>query len=352
MDTVGAVQRLICTAIENVSRQNLEKAVKCINGGSHAASVPVLSSDRDMGKFIQDYQLQNPDKLIRFLVGLHFAIIDELKDSTEFLKYLKLNDTIALVNSANTELMCSVYNPREKNRFLQKASERLTGAIEVLQGQAELYINEIRKHDQMGRLEFFLKSRVSLKTLDTNVFCAKVSIKAVLEAFQLQLLISAQLGINPTAYVESFMNHTRILLSDDNCRLMHAYDKDNIDEFWLTLPSQITEALEEHDTVQLIMEVEKKRAEDERNAAEQKRLEEEREKRRGQSKPAKSRKGLWYRFINWLRRFKLFRRFFHTKPALPQSSEISDMSETHRSEENLKTDWNISKIDFDDIDYS
>jgi len=240
------IAKLIRAATEKVSPQILKKAVKSVNGGS--ASIPSLFSDKD------DVQ-EKVKILVQFLMELHLATIDELTASDNFLKELHLNNSaVAPLKAVKKAFRRSANNPAEAERLLRNASDRLTEIIEVLQGQVTLYINEIRKHDGMSRLEFFLKSWISLKTVDTNVRCAKTAMKAVLEAVELQLTIFTQLGIDASTDVEAFQEYTHNILTGDNCRLMHAYDENNKDEFWLTLPSQMTEALKRYDAIQLLME--------------------------------------------------------------------------------------------------
>lgn len=213
--------------------------------------VPFVTSDPDVENIIEEFQLRNPEKMIRFMVETHFAELESIKDGFADLQEIDLINSISTVSGAKRTYKRAIANPQSKTKLLEDVSTHLDKGIEQLQEKTILYINKIREIDNRPRLSFFGKAKLDLKKVDTNNHCAKSATRAVIEAINLQMAIAAELGWDIDSSVTMpFEDFKDRLLGGDNCSLMHAYDDEAESEFWLKLPQVLENALDTADTLQ------------------------------------------------------------------------------------------------------
>lgn len=196
---------------------------------------PVLTNDEDVKAYIKKFQLQKPENMIHFFVEANLAAFESTTDSINTLVKMDLMNTISDVKSAQDEIEDVINDNGDAKIELALAKSKLDGAIENLQKKVELYIGEIRKIDNRSEWQFFLGSTFSLQKIKTNVSCAEWALRALIEAVEAQRQIVAlkKQTRDPKSVVKCGEFIRDKILSDDTCSLMHAYDKNKEEGFWI-----------------------------------------------------------------------------------------------------------------------
>lgn len=199
--------------------------------------VPILTNDENVKEFVKKFDLQNPENMIRFFVEANFAAIESVKESINELKVEMLNETIAKVDAAKDHIADAIENDEDAKNELEEAKNLLDLAINELIPKIKTNINGIREIDNRSGWQFFLKSKVSIKDIDTYVCCAEVALRSLVAAVEAERQITAIK--RKTKEPESVIKCSRFIktqiLDGDACSLMHAYDKDKKDKFWLRI---------------------------------------------------------------------------------------------------------------------
>lgn len=220
-------------------------------------NVPMLTNDKTAQKFIKENQLYRLDNLIRFYVMAHFAQFDSVYEGIERLQEQDLINAASEVKAARRTYERGMENPDDKKHWLDAAAQELDKAFAKLEDKAMSYINGIRNIDSArnkNRFMGFLKSHGDLSKVDSNNHCAKAAVNAIVEAVNLQILISAQLGTNiKNSVLRPFEEFKASVLSGDTCRLMNDYD-DASDEFWLKQPERLNNAIDTADMLNEMLE--------------------------------------------------------------------------------------------------
>ncbi len=220
-------------------------------------NVPMLTNDKTAQKFIKENQLYRLDNLIRFYVMAHFAQFDSVYEGIERLQEQDLINAASEVKAARRTYERGMENPDDKKHWLDAAAQELDKAFAKLEDKAMSYINGIRNIDSArnkNRFMGFLKSHGDLSKVDSNNHCARAAVNAIVEAVNLQILISAQLGTNiKNSVIRPFEEFKASVLSGDTCRLMNDYD-DASDEFWLKQPERLNNAIDTADMLNEMIE--------------------------------------------------------------------------------------------------
>lgn len=258
MANLEPAKELLVKAARGLSEIDVQKGAKELVSTSKSNfnlsnfKVPFLTSDPDVEKIIDELQLRDPEKMIRFLVESHFSAFDSIREGVYDLQQTDMINSVSFVGGAKRSYKRAIANPQSKNKLLEEASTHLDQGLEQLQEKALFYIEKIREIDNKSRIKFFFKGKDSgVKAVDSHNHCAKSAVKAVIEAVNLQMAIAAELGWDIDSSVTvPFEDFKYRLLGGDNCSLMHAYDDEAESEFWLKLPQILDNALETADTLQ------------------------------------------------------------------------------------------------------
>ena len=252
MVDLDKAKEFIVTAAKGVSQTSIQTAVKNIGGlesfDLSSFSIPIVSSDPNVNKIVEELGLRNPENLIKLFVEAHFAQFDCIHLQFSDLKNLDMGNFTSQVRAAKKKIIRGMDNPSDKKHWLNEAANQLYDVIDALEDKVlNIYIPGIRKIDNTrnNRLLGFVRSKFDLSMVDDNNHCAKAAVDAITEAVNLQILISAELGDKiERSVLKPFDNFKSKLLSGDNCKLMHDYDDDSETEFWLKLPDKIDHAFE------------------------------------------------------------------------------------------------------------
>lgn len=240
-----ALQVVLDKAVDSgiLSRSAVEK------GGASALSamdviskvrIPILSSDSDVIRFCQDYRLNEPQNIIRFFAESYYAQFCASVDSISNLQKENLDDVISKVDNARNYLLDALNQANDSSRkeMLRDSVRESRSAISNLQRKITNYISEIRRIDDLSDWQYKLQAPINKKKLATQSVLAKAAVSSLYQAINLLESASAELGETANSVFEGykqFMLETVI----PNAMLMHDYDEDKRQEFWLGMRKQL-----------------------------------------------------------------------------------------------------------------
>lgn len=240
-------------------RQGLEKANQVLTGIKGIlddVQIPILSNDLEVRKYVEMFELQKPENMIRFFVEGGFATIECIHDSIESLKMQNLDIVLGGIQGTKNLIILGLENPEWMEEKLSDAQTQLFRAMEQLQNLLkDIYIREIYKIDNRSKWEFFLKAKFSLSAIDTNNECAKRAVKALDMAVRMQMLIAGRLHMNiHNSVIIPYLQFCDQTLTAEVCNLMHEYDKEKETEYWKRIPEGIKKLQEAIDEFEKYME--------------------------------------------------------------------------------------------------
>lgn len=259
MANLEPAKRLLVKAAKGLSEIDVQKGAKELVSASRSDfnllnfKVPLVTSDPEVEKIIDEFQLRDPEKMIRFLVEAHFSAFDSMREGIHDLQVLDMINSISYIEGAKLSYGDVMSNTKSKSKLLlEETSRQLNQGLAQLQEKTFFYINKIRAIDDKTRIKFFLKGKDGgIEAVDSYNHCAKTAVKGVIEAVNLKMAIAAELKWDiDRSVIKWFEDFKKRLLGGDNCSLMHAYDDEAKSEYWLKLPQMLDNALETADTLQ------------------------------------------------------------------------------------------------------
>lgn len=224
-----------------------EKRTICISD----IKIPFMTNDENVKKVIEEFQLTNPENMIKFMVEGYFAQFECISEGFSELKEHDINRVTSKVRSMMTSYQTAMKNEKLKDNIFSTILTNLDAAMEELTGKVFLYIEKIRNIDSSNRIIYFFKSSHNLKVVDTNNYCAKQAVEAIIQAMNLYVLIKDELNLNIETQINVFNNFKDKMLFGDSCKLMHDYDKESQTKYWLKLPNRLETVI---DTADLLNE--------------------------------------------------------------------------------------------------
>ncbi len=259
MSNLESAKQLLVKSAKELPKNTIVKAannfVKTINADEDFSfslknfRVPFKTNDPLVEQIIDEFHLQNPENMVRFMIEWHFAQLEHVSENFDELKEIDLINSLSFVKGARRTFMRAIKNPQVKKTLLEQVSVDLDRGAAQLEEKALYYINKVREVDNRGKAAFFFRAKVSVKQIDTYNHCAKAAIEAAKEALNLQVLIASELDWDIDDAIEAFEDFKLSILSGDNCSLMHAYDDeaDDKDGFWVTITNKLDNAIDTAD---------------------------------------------------------------------------------------------------------
>lgn len=204
------------------------------------ARIPILSTDKDVIDFCRQYRLNEPQNIIRFFVESYYAQFSASVESIIDLQRENLDDVISRVDNARNYLLDALKQSNESSRreLLRDSVRESRSAISNLQRKIENYISEIRRIDDLPDWKYKLQAPMNSRKLKAQGALAKAAASSLCQAINLLESASAELGETANAVFEGykqFMQDTVI----PNARLMHDYDENKRQEYWLSMRKQL-----------------------------------------------------------------------------------------------------------------
>lgn len=219
--------------------------------------IPFATSDEEILKYVQELQLDKPENFIRFYMEASIAPAMSICDGINDLKRSDLYNTIAPINSAKITYLDLLDNPESpmEKEFYSNTYINLQNSIATLYLKIPEYIGKIQEARNqketavtaVDKLKRWMSNFGGFKfrNLETSSRLAKIAVQYLFVAINLSVTIAIQCGMKNTQnMLNKYFNFLeKNILSDDTCRLMHGWDDDPQDEFWLKIEMYRDQAL-------------------------------------------------------------------------------------------------------------
>ncbi len=241
MSDVRDAAKILKTAVKNVDSSTGELAIKEFSKSMNivpSIKIPfdMLPSQKtkDIMPYIKEFELDNPENMINFLVELHFASFETISDGIASIRKDLQNRTISKIISAKKQIRYAVKKKGEKREHkIDECLSMLRNAQSDLELDIKSYISEINEVDNRSSFSFFMKSKSDLKKVDRTVALATVALQAYMEAAQILSYLAFLSGDEDIdCFVEDAKNFIESLTSHKSISLMAAYDVKRDNTYW------------------------------------------------------------------------------------------------------------------------
>lgn len=223
--------------LNGVPLECVQKAANIVTKSD--VSIPFLTDDENVIKYIKEFELTDPRNFSRFIVESFYAQFDAVQDSIRLLNRVEFQKSASNISSARTMINIIKSDKKRMTKLLDDAQNKIISGTDELIRLEKEYVQFIMDVDKRSRFSFFIKSKASLKDVDLNNHLAKASIQSLIDAYNLQIYIGAQLNDNIDVVHNVFFEFSEWMKNNNIFRLMHAYDDEPEKEFWLTVPQTI-----------------------------------------------------------------------------------------------------------------
>ena len=206
-----------------------------------SVSIPVLTNDAEVRKYIKEFDLQRPENMCRFFVESYYAGFETIASAVNGLQQENLIRVLGKIRGAKNSITIGIDNPEDGREYLRQAHEAVLEACGTLELLLQGYISQINEIDQKGKMKFFVGAKFSLSKIDTNITCARAAVDALITAVRLQALIAMQLNQKSRVVIMEHIGNIRNILSNESCDLLYAYDKNKRDGYWMQIPQKLKE---------------------------------------------------------------------------------------------------------------
>lgn len=181
--------------------------------------------------FVEEFKLDNPQNLIKWLVDLHFAGIESINEGIANIRRDLLTSEITKISSV-IEMIQDIDCYDNRDSLLKTYSDELMRVISDIEGKISNYISEIDSIDNLPRYKFFLQANFNKSKVTTSVQLAKAALQAYFEALNIQVIIANERhGINST-YQKNYLGKRLDFIERLKISLVYSYDKYKDKEFW------------------------------------------------------------------------------------------------------------------------
>lgn len=262
MANLEPAKELLVMAADGLAKKAVEKAAKeyvpTLNSASDISvdlsnfKIPLVTNDPKVNEIIDEFELRDPKKMVRFLIELHSANYECIMTGISEIKQNDMDNTVSIIDQAKQNYYNAMANEKFKETYLVDATKQLNLCLPQLLRKALNCIEATRKIDKLPKHQFFIQSKKAMiQNIDENNYLAKTAVKGMIDAYNLYTIIATELKLDiNNSVIKTFENSKRKLIEDDNCSLMHAYDKDSREEFWLKLPELFDHISETADVLQ------------------------------------------------------------------------------------------------------
>lgn len=261
MANLDAAKKLFKAESAMLPRKAIDGAVRAFTSGfaeNNAGAIdlskiqiPYFTTDSDVLQVIKELGLKDPQKMIRFMVEWHFENLQCIIDGFNEMKDIDLINSYSLIEGSKLTYEQALANTEDKKYLLNTVTQNLNVGFSQLKEKAKKYINQIKDIDNRSRITFFRNAKRDYNKVVADNKLAKAAVDLAVEAVNINILISEEFGWSTDTVIRNFEKFKKELISEDNCMIMHDYDIDKKDEFWLKLPERLDNAI---NTAELLKE--------------------------------------------------------------------------------------------------
>lgn len=194
--------------------------------------------------YIDEFKLNDPKNMIKWLIDIHFAGIESINDSVSAVRRDLLSSEIGTISAVKDKIATD--NDKNFNKNLEKPEFKAISTLEnskyefelmkvigTLEDRIKNYIKEINDIDNLHPFIFFLQANFNKKKVDTDVQLTKASLKAYFEALNIYMVIANQnYRRQSNIKVNQYLEKKRDFIKGLSFSLLLAYDKEKDESFW------------------------------------------------------------------------------------------------------------------------
>ena len=212
------------------------------------SSLDDIKGEEQALQYLMKEIASSPEKLTTYLFELGLESFKSICESINEQKVLDVIDKLAEVEAAKDMVEFGRSNIDWKKEKLSKAQNNLFELYRKLESRFVLYLTKIEERDNLPDWKFWLYTGpidfISGK-IDTDNKIAKMAIEGIIQAVTLQTIISHELNVDiESTVIQNFNKLTNKILSSNACDLLHAYEKNKQEEYWLQLSNRLKLTLE------------------------------------------------------------------------------------------------------------
>ena len=177
---------------------------------------------------VKDFGLDDPKKLIKWLVDLHFAEIESINEGIVLIRNDLLTNEISKIKSVKYKL--SDLNANEdQSHWYKNYADDMSDVLTNLEGKTKNYLNEIISIDSLPRYLYFLKANFNKTKVTSSIKMGKAALEAYFEALIIYSVL-ANARETKTKVEERFKDSFEFI---EKLELSYfiAYDKEK-SQFW------------------------------------------------------------------------------------------------------------------------
>lgn len=193
--------------------------------------IPIVSSNEDVLSYVEEFELTKPENFIRFLVGVAQAPAEIIGSGINELKEENLKECISTIRTQEENYLRRL---KKNSNDFDVIFDKLCEASNILEDKIKMYVSKIQRIDNLSKWEFRLK--VSTRDIDDSNYFAKIAVESYVRANNLYLIIASNSDESYQSRLDAYEDFIdNYLLKNGICRLMHAYDINQEEEFWLKI---------------------------------------------------------------------------------------------------------------------
>lgn len=176
--------------------------------------------------YIQEFGLDDPRKLIKWVVELNFAAIESINAGIEKVRKDLLKEDISMLRAISWMLDSFSKNDNKQLSY-EICISKIFPVISDLQGKIEDYLSDIIEIDELPRYKFFLKANFNISKVDSAVLLGKAALEAYFNAIIIFSVIQNEYKVGDSDDFIKFFDFIEGL----DISYFLAYDK-NKSDFW------------------------------------------------------------------------------------------------------------------------
>lgn len=246
----------IIKGFSSKSVQMAKNAVSNLDEKAPSFKVSYFLTDEDTKKYIEELDLDNPQKLAVFLVEVGFSAVDVVIESIRKIQKDMLKDDLSKLNGIKQKIEHAMLSENSFER-LTNYQDELIDLRNKLEGKVAEYIQEIEQIDNMSSFERKLKAVFIRDNVDLYTKSAQLCLQAVMEITKVHIFIADYVGDNYFFTIQSniddFMN--RHIFSGNKISIMNDWATKENRNFWSDkIRKEYAQIMEQHKGVSELFE--------------------------------------------------------------------------------------------------
>lgn len=181
--------------------------------------------------YIEEFQLNNPQKLIKWVVELQFAGIESIILQGESTRHDLLESEISKIK-AITRNIIDLDEDDDFACYAKQYSDEIQKVIADLEGKINTYISEIKRIDDLPRYKFFLQANFNKAKVISSVQRTHAALQAYFEALNVYVVLANERHGVKSSKKNNCLERSKNFIDSLEISLLLAYDKDKDAYFW------------------------------------------------------------------------------------------------------------------------